>query len=65
MPAVSRAQFGFMGAVAAGKARKPTSLTRGQAREYIRGQSPKGLPAHAKARRATRLQDVYPRNRYR
>ena len=44
MPAKSKAQFRFMQAVAHGTARKE-GPTKAQAREFVAGQSPKGLPA--------------------
>lgn len=43
MPAVSKKQFRFMQAVAHGDAKAP-GLSPGQAAEYVKGQSPKGLP---------------------
>lgn len=51
MPATSRAQFRFMQAVAHGTAKKkPKGLSQGEATEYVRGQSPKGLPERAPKR---------------
>lgn len=47
MPARSKAQFRLMQAVAHGDAKVP-GLSRGQAEEYIAGQSPKGLPERSK-----------------
>jgi hypothetical protein len=43
MPAKSKAQFRFMQAVAHGKA-KSKGLSVKEAKEYVKGQSPKGLP---------------------
>lgn len=43
MPAKSKAQLRFMGAVAGGAVKKK-GLSREEAREYIRGQSAKRLP---------------------
>ena len=52
MPAKSKAQFRFMQAVAHGTARfKPKGLSRGQASEYVRHQSPRGLPERKTSRR--------------
>ena len=46
--ATSKAQFRFMQAVAHGKAKKkPKGLSRAEAKEYVGGQSPKGLPEYA------------------
>ena len=48
MPAKSRAQFRFMQAVAHGTAKKkPKGLSRAEAKEFVGGQSPKGLPEYA------------------
>ena len=48
MPATSKRQFRFFQAVAAGKAKKkPKGLSRAEAKEYVRGQSPTGLPEGA------------------
>lgn len=45
MPAKSRAQYRFMQAVAHGTAKKkPKGLSKREAKEYVKGQSPKGLP---------------------
>ncbi len=43
MPAKSKAQHGLMKAACAGKPTK-VNISRDQACEYVRGQSPKGLP---------------------
>lgn len=49
MPARSKRQFRFMQAVAHGTARiKPKGLSRAEAREFVAGQSPKGLPERKK-----------------
>lgn len=47
MPATSKAQMRFMGAVAGG-AFKKKGLSKAQAKEYVRGRTMKGLPARAK-----------------
>jgi hypothetical protein len=49
MPARSKAQFNYMQGVASGSI-KPgkDGPTKAQAKEFVQGQSPKGLPAHAK-----------------
>ena len=48
MPATSKRQFRFMQAVASGKAKKkPKGLSRSEAKEYVSGQSPVGLPEGA------------------
>jgi hypothetical protein len=45
VPASSQSQFRFFQAVAHGNAKqKPKSLSAGQAAEFVKGQSPKGLP---------------------
>ena len=45
MPAKSKAQFRFMKAVCYGTAKaKPKGLSKKDACEYVKGQSPKGLP---------------------
>ncbi|HEY4759423.1 MAG TPA: hypothetical protein VIH42_02465 [Thermoguttaceae bacterium] len=46
-PAVSQAQFSYMQAVAHGRARKKGGPSTTQAKEFVAGQSPKGLPAKA------------------
>lgn len=51
MPAKSKAQARFLGAVAAGKARKGTSMTKAQAREHLRGTKVKKLPVRKKKRK--------------
>jgi hypothetical protein len=48
MPAISKAQFRFMQAVAHGDVKKP-GLSASKAAEFVQGQSPKKLPARAKA----------------
>ena len=49
MPAKSKAQYGLMQAVAHGTAKhKPKGLSRAEAKEYVKGQSPKRLPEKAK-----------------
>lgn len=49
MPATSKAQFNFMQGVAHGmKPKKGKGPTKAQAKEYVAGQSPKGLPKKAK-----------------
>jgi hypothetical protein len=47
MPAKSKAQVRFMGAVAGGKIKKK-GLSKAEAKEFIRGQSTKNLPEKAK-----------------
>lgn len=47
MPAVSKAQFRLMEECANGGT-CPPGLSRKQAQEYVRGQSPKGLPEKKK-----------------
>jgi hypothetical protein len=55
MPATSRAQYRFMQAVAHGMApRRGHGPTPSQAKEYVAGQSPKGLPARAKTKKKPR-----------
>ena len=44
MPAESRAKFKLMKGIAEGSIKPKGTLTRKVAREYIKGQSPKGLP---------------------
>jgi hypothetical protein len=51
MPATSRAQFNYMQAVAHGKARKKGGPTKAQAKEFVAGQSPKGLPTKAQKKK--------------
>ena len=46
MPAKSKRQFRMMQAVAHGSA-KVGGLSKGEAAEYVKGQSPKGLPEKA------------------
>lgn len=47
MPARSKQQFKFMEAVANGSLKKP-GLSPAKAKEFISGQSPKGLPTRVK-----------------
>ena len=52
MPAKSKAQFRFMEAVAHGDAKiKTKGLSKSQAAEYVKGQSPKGLPERVKGKK--------------
>ena len=44
MPARSKQQFKLMKGIAEGSIKPRGSLTRKVAREYVKGQSPKGLP---------------------
>lgn len=54
MPATSKKQFRFMQAVAHGTARKkPKGLSKAEAKEFVSGQSPKGLPEKKKKGRMT------------
>lgn len=46
MPARSKAQFKFMKAVESGKAKAP-GLSKREAKEFTKGQSPKGIPSKA------------------
>ena len=46
-PATSKAQFRFMQGVAHGSIKAP-GLSKGKAAEFVKGQSPKGLPKKAK-----------------
>ena len=46
MPPVSKAQARFMRAVASGDAKAP-GLSKSEAKEYVSGQSTKGLPERA------------------
>ncbi len=50
MPAKSKSQMRFMGAIAGG-AIKRKGLSKKEAKEYVRGQSSKGLPEHVKKHR--------------
>jgi hypothetical protein len=54
MPATSKAQHRLMGAIAGGNATKKTGLSKGQAKEFIRGQSRKGLPERSRNKMAHR-----------
>ena len=47
MPAKSKAQFGFMGAVASGKIKKK-GLSKSKAKEFLKGVHPKNLPKKKK-----------------
>jgi len=49
MPAVSKKQYKLMRAVCSGTAKKkPKGLSKAEACEFVRGQSPKGLPEKKK-----------------
>lgn len=50
MPARSQAQFRFMQGVAGGSI-KAKGLSKGQAKEYVAGQSPKSLPKKARKKK--------------
>ena len=50
MPAVSKKQAAFMGAVAGGAVKKK-GLSAAKAKEFLRGQSVKNLPKTAKKKR--------------
>jgi len=50
MPAKSKKQFRLMQAAAHGKA-KVKGLSKGEAAEFVKGQSPKGLPETAPAKK--------------
>ena len=50
MPATSKSQFRFMQAVAHGGVKK-AGLSSSEAKEFVSGQSPKGLPETAPKRR--------------
>ncbi len=52
MPAVSKQQFKFMQGVCGGSIPSPKGMTRNQACEFVKGQSPKKLP-----KRAPKLED--------
>jgi len=50
MPAVSKAQYALMQAIAHGRAKKKAKgISKKEAAEYVSGQSPKGLPKRKKA----------------
>lgn len=49
MPATSKKQFRFMKAVEHGDAKAP-GLSKAEAKEHTKGQSPKNLPVRAKKR---------------
>lgn len=49
MPAKSKAQLRYLGAIAGGKIKKK-GLSRSEAKEFIKGQSSKNLPEHSKKR---------------
>lgn len=52
MPAKSKKQFRFMQAAAHGTLRKkPKGLSRAEAKEFVKGQSPKGLPTKVKKKK--------------
>jgi len=51
MPARSKAQYRYMQGIAHGAIKPRGGLTRSKAAEYVRGQSPKGLPARAKGKK--------------
>jgi hypothetical protein len=54
MPAKSKAQARFMGAVAGGKAKKkPKSLSKSEAKEFIRGQKMSKLPEKVKKKKSS------------
>lgn len=48
MPATSKAQFRFMQGVASGSIKPKGGLSKAKAAEFVKGQSPKRLPARAK-----------------
>jgi len=49
VPAVSKKQYKLMRAVCSGTAKKkPKGLSKAEACEFVRGQSPKGLPEKKK-----------------
>lgn len=50
MPAKSKQQFDFMQGVASGEIKKK-GITPKQAAEFIKGQSPKGLPVRVKKKK--------------
>jgi hypothetical protein len=50
MPATSRAQYRYMQAVAHGSIKAPKGLSKAKAAEFVKGQSPKGLPKKAKSK---------------
>ena len=57
MPAKSKAQFRLMKGICEGgipRNRWPKGMTKAKACEFIRGQSPKGLPARKSAKKKTR-----------
>ncbi len=47
MPAKSKAQFRMMQAMAHGSMKPVGGMTKGKAAEFVKGQSPKGLPDKA------------------
>lgn len=51
MPAKSQKQFAFMQAAAHGKLKQKGGPSKAQAAEFVAGQSPKGLPQKAKAKK--------------
>lgn len=50
-PAKSKKQFRFLKAVESGNAKDAHGLTKKQAEEFTKGQSPKDLPAKAPAKK--------------
>lgn len=50
MPAKSKQQFKFMEGVASGSIKKP-GLSPAKAKEFVSGQSPKGLPRKVKKKK--------------
>jgi hypothetical protein len=54
MPAKSQAQFRLMQGVAHGSIKKE-GLSKAQASEYVKGQSPKGLPESVESKTKKRL----------
>jgi len=51
MPAKSKAQARFMGAICGGARKPPKGMTKEQACEYIRGQKIKSLPEKARKKK--------------
>jgi hypothetical protein len=45
MPATSKSQFRLMKGICSGSIKPKDGITKKQACEYVKGQSPKGLPA--------------------
>jgi len=48
MPATSKAQFRMMQGIAHGSIKPKGGVTKAKAAEFVKGQSPKGLPKKAK-----------------